>query len=48
MASSHESDVFQSSCTSWSSQIIDVDTVERNQRIAGSSQDSQYRRVYSS
>ena len=40
--------MFQSSCTSWSSKIIAVDTVDRSQRITGSDQLSWYSRVYSS
>ena len=37
-SSSHASEMFQSSWTSWSSKIIIVETVERSQRIAGSLQ----------
>ena len=37
---SHASEVFQSSCTSWSSKIIAVDTIENSQRIVGSLQAS--------
>ena len=40
--------MFQSSCTSWSSKIIAVDTLENSQRIVGSDQLSAYRWVYSS
>ena len=40
ISSSHASDVFQSSCTSWSSNIIALDTVESSQRITGSPHDS--------
>jgi hypothetical protein len=47
-SSSHSSDVFQSSWTSWSSKIIALDTVDRSQRIVGSVHESQYRCVYSS
>ncbi len=32
--------MFQSSLMSWSSQTIEVETVENSQRITGSSQDS--------
>ena len=38
ISSSQAAEMFQSSCTSWSSKIIDVDTVENSQRIAGSVQ----------
>ncbi len=38
MSSSHFSETFQSSCTSWSSKIIEDGTVESSQRIAGSDQ----------
>jgi hypothetical protein len=41
-------EMFQSSWTSWSSAIIEVETVERSHRITGSDQASWYRRVYSS
>ena len=32
--------MFQSSCTSWSSKIIALETVESSQRIAGSDHES--------
>ena len=48
MSSTHVFDVFQSSCTSWSSKIIADGTVESSQRMCGSDHDSRYRRVYSS
>ena len=32
--------MFQSSCMSWSSMTIELDTVESSQRIAGSDHDS--------
>jgi hypothetical protein len=35
MSSIHDSDVFQSSCTSWSSNSITVGTVECSQRSIG-------------
>jgi hypothetical protein len=38
ISSSHVSEMFQSSCTSWSSKIIDDGTVENSQRISGSDQ----------
>src|SRR3954468_1816642 len=44
----HSADVFQSSCTSWSSKIIALDTVESSQRIVGSDHESRERCVYSS
>jgi hypothetical protein len=40
ISSSHACEVFQSSCTSWSSKIIAVDTVDISQRITGSPHDS--------
>jgi hypothetical protein len=36
----HSVDVFQSSCTSWSSKIIALETVDRSQRIVGSDHES--------
>ena len=48
MSSTHVRDVFQSSCTSWSSKIIAEGTVESSQRMCGSDHASRYRRVYSS
>ena len=36
----HSIDVFQSSCTSWSSKIIALLTVESSQRIVGSDHES--------
>ena len=48
ISSSHFSEMFQSSCTSWSSKIIDEGTVEKSQRISGSDQLSLYSSVYSS
>jgi len=36
----HAHDVFQSSCTSWSSKIIALETVDSSQRVAGSLQAS--------
>ena len=41
-------DVFQSSCTSWSSKTIALGTVESSHRMCGSDHDSRYSRVYSS
>jgi hypothetical protein len=41
-------EVFQSSCTSWSSKIIAVGTVDSSQRTSGSVHDSAYSQVYSS
>ena len=41
-SSTHAWEMFQSSCTSWSSKIIIVETVESSQRIAGSLQLSRY------
>jgi hypothetical protein len=41
MSSSHEREMFQSSRTSWSSIVIEVDTLENSQRASGSLQDSQ-------
>ena len=38
ISSSHASEMFQSSCTSWSSKIIISETTENSQRIAGSLQ----------
>ena len=40
MSETHEREMFQSSWTSWSSKIIEVETVESSQRIAGSDQAS--------
>jgi hypothetical protein len=40
ISSSHEREMFQSSLMSWSSITIAVETVENNQRIGGSRQDS--------
>ena len=48
MSSTHAWEMFQSSCTSWSSKIIAVGTVDSSQRMAGSDQLSRYSRVYSS
>ena len=36
----HASEMFQSSCTSWSSKIIVLGTVASSQRMSGSLQDS--------
>jgi hypothetical protein len=47
-SSSQDSEMFQSSWTSWSSKIMAEGTVERSHLIVGSFQESQYRRVYSS
>src|SRR5579864_1596825 len=41
-------EVFQSSCTSWSSKIIAVGMTEKSQRTSGSLQASRYRAQYSS
>src|SRR5579863_2238619 len=41
-------EVFQSSCTSWSSKIIAVGMTENSQRTSGSLQASRYRAQYSS
>ena len=43
----HAAEVFQSSCTSWSSKIIAVGTTESSQRTDGSVHASQYRKQYS-
>jgi hypothetical protein len=40
ISSTHACDVFQSSCTSWSSKIIALETVDSSQRITGSPHDS--------
>ena len=40
ISSSHSWLVFQSSMTSWSSKIIEFDTVDISQRIAGSLQET--------
>ncbi len=48
MSSIHDSEVFQSSWTSWSSKIIALGIVECSQRIAGCIQASRYSQVYSS
>ena len=48
ISSTHASDVFQSSTTSWSSKIIADGTVDSSQRIGGSVHASRYSRVYSS
>ena len=40
--------MFQSSCMSWSSMTIELDTVDSSHLMAGSDHDSRYRRVYSS
>ena len=40
MSDTQEREMFQSSWTSWSSKIIEVETVERSQRITGSDQAS--------
>ena len=48
MCRRHEAEMFQSSCTSWSSKIIDDGTVDSNQRTFGSVHDSWYSQVYSS
>ena len=42
LSSTHEREMFQSSLMSWSSQTIDSETVEKSQRISGSSQASAY------
>ena len=44
----HDRDVFQSSTTSWSSNIIELGMTDRSQRASGSPQASAYSRVYSS
>ena len=38
ISSSHACEMFQSSCTSWSSKTIAVETVDSSQRIVGSPQ----------
>jgi hypothetical protein len=48
MSLTHVCDVFQSSCTSWSSKIIADGTVESSQRMCGSDHAARYSRVYSS
>ena len=40
ISSIHDSEMFQSSLTSWSSKIIVEGTVERSQRMSGSDHDS--------
>jgi hypothetical protein len=48
MRSTQAAEVFQSSCTSWSSKIMPLGTVDSSQRTAGSDHDSRYRPAYSS
>src|SRR5215218_1214234 len=48
VSSTQDSEMFQSSWTSWSSKIMAEGTVESSHLMAGSFHESQYRRVYSS
>src|SRR5215203_6117129 len=48
VSSSQDSEIFQSSETSWSSKIMAEGTVESSHLMAGSFHESRYRRVYSS